>query len=223
MLRLGWTHMNTQRIKAASDIVRVIGAHVELRRTGSRYSGLCPFHSEKTASFKVYRERQRFHCFGCDADGDVVDFISRIRGLDFGESMRWLASEAGITLNDSPILPEDRRRWAAERAEIARDLPAARLWRRTALELGKDLLAELKAALFDPLSPPPQCGEIADWERRIAAWRRLDGAHLVKEFCEQRCRDPTSVAAMVRVGQDRESAEVRAVIAYCQQLERNCP
>jgi hypothetical protein len=212
-----------EQIKEASDIVRVIGAYVQLRKTGSHYSGLCPFHSEKTPSFTVNPQRQRFHCYGCDADGDVFDFIARIQGLTFVEAKRLLASEAGITLKDSPISPEDRSRWAAERAAMERDLPAARLWKQTSIALGEELLNHLKSALFDPTATLPGTFEISDWEERIATWRRLDGAGLVEEFRKWRDREPEMVAAMVRVARDRELAEVRALIAYFQEIERKRP
>ena len=63
------------QIKASSDIVDIIGEYVDLKKAGSSFKGLCPFHNEKTPSFTVDRKKQLFHCFGCGAGGDVVSFI----------------------------------------------------------------------------------------------------------------------------------------------------
>lgn len=86
----------TERIRAASDIVDVVGAFVTLRRAGRSFIGLCPFHKEKSASFHVNPERQTFHCFGCKAGGDVFKFIQLRDGVDFLESREILARRANI-------------------------------------------------------------------------------------------------------------------------------
>jgi DNA primase len=85
-------------IKARFDIVEVISDYLDLRRSGQNYKGLCPFHSEKTPSFMVSPDRQMFHCFGCGAGGDIVNFIMRYENLTFPESLRFLAKKAGISL-----------------------------------------------------------------------------------------------------------------------------
>jgi DNA primase len=89
---------------AATDIVDLVGASVELKPSGSaRYLGLCPFHQEKTPSFSVSRDRQRFYCFGCEKGGDAISFLCEHDGLSFVESLRTLADKAGIRL---PALTE---------------------------------------------------------------------------------------------------------------------
>jgi DNA primase len=85
-------------IKEASDIVDVVGRHVELRRAGSNFKGLCPFHQEKTPSLMVSPGRQMFHCFGCDTGGDVIRFMMLFEGLPFTEALKKLAVQAGIDL-----------------------------------------------------------------------------------------------------------------------------
>lgn len=90
-----------QELKYRSDIEQVIGSYVNLRRRGRTLSGLCPFHSEKSPSFTVYPENQSFYCFGCQAGGDVINFIRRIENLDYMEAVRFLAQRAGMQV------PED--------------------------------------------------------------------------------------------------------------------
>lgn len=86
---------------AENDIVDYVSMHVNLKKTGRDYSGLCPFHKEKSPSFHVSGEKQLFHCFGCGASGNLVQFVMRMEGLDFVEALKLLAERAGIQL------PED--------------------------------------------------------------------------------------------------------------------
>ncbi len=86
---------------AENDIVDYVSQYVKLKRSGRDYSGLCPFHGEKTPSFHVSQDKQLYHCFGCGASGNLVQFAMRIEGLDFVEALTLLADRAGI------VLPED--------------------------------------------------------------------------------------------------------------------
>jgi DNA primase len=86
------------QIRAANDIVDVIGAAVPLKRAGANFQALCPFHKEKTPSFNVNPQRQVFHCFGCHKGGDVFSFIQEYEGVGFGEAVRRLAERARIPL-----------------------------------------------------------------------------------------------------------------------------
>ena len=90
-----------QELKYRSDIEQVIGSYVNLRRRGRTLSGLCPFHSEKSPSFTVYPENQSFYCFGCQAGGDVINFIRRIENLDYMEAVRFLAQRAGMQVPEN--------------------------------------------------------------------------------------------------------------------------
>jgi DNA primase len=88
-----------QNLKLQADIVRIIGDYVSLRRTGAQnYSGLCPFHKEKTPSFSVHATRQFYHCFGCGASGDVFSFVQKIENVSFPESVRAVAQKLGVAM-----------------------------------------------------------------------------------------------------------------------------
>ena len=81
-----------------TDIVDVIGQFVKLKKTGRTYSGCCPFHQEKSPSFHVYRDKQYFHCFGCQANGNAIRFLMDIGNRNFIEVMKDLSSQTGIEL-----------------------------------------------------------------------------------------------------------------------------
>jgi DNA primase len=113
-----------QQLKAQIDIVRVVQDWVRLRRFGNRYSGLCPFHNEKTASFSVYADHQFYKCFGCDAKGDVFNFVMAIESLTFWEALKKLADQHGIALPKQSQASDDKTRLRAalyEMHEIAAD------------------------------------------------------------------------------------------------------
>lgn len=84
-----------------SDIVAIIGEYVDLKKAGSSYKGLCPFHHEKTPSFTVDDKKQLFHCFGCGQGGDVVSFIMQKEGLSYVDSMKFLANKAGVKIDNN--------------------------------------------------------------------------------------------------------------------------
>ena len=88
-----------EEIKSRSDIVNVISQYISLKNSGSSYSGLCPFHSEKTGSFHVNQNKQIYKCFGCGEGGDVINFIMKIENLDFMEAVKLLAQKNGIEFN----------------------------------------------------------------------------------------------------------------------------
>ena len=92
---------DTDLIKDKIDIVDLVGEYVQLKPAGVNHKGLCPFHQEKTPSFMVSRERQRWHCFGCSKGGDVFTFVQEIEGMDFVEALKYLANRAGVTLSRS--------------------------------------------------------------------------------------------------------------------------
>ena len=85
-------------LRAASDIVEVIGEHTRLKKGGRSWKGLCPFHNERTPSFTVDRDKGLYHCFGCGAGGDVIHFVRQIDRLDFPEAVEALASRFGVAI-----------------------------------------------------------------------------------------------------------------------------
>jgi DNA primase len=88
-----------QTVKQQADIVKVIGGYIRLRKAGAQnYSGLCPFHKEKSPSFSVHAGRQFYHCFGCGQSGDIFSFVSKIENLSFPEAVRTVAQKCGIPL-----------------------------------------------------------------------------------------------------------------------------
>lgn len=108
-----------EQVRAATDIVGVIQAYVELRRAGRRLRGLCPFHGEKTPSFFVHEENQTFYCFGCQQGGDVFQFLMLQEKLTFPEALRTLAERAGI-----PVPRERSREKSDDRLGEAMEVAA---------------------------------------------------------------------------------------------------
>ena len=88
-----------ETLKQQADIVRIVGDYVKLKKAGAQnFSGLCPFHAEKTASFSVHATRQFFHCFGCGESGDVFTFVQKVENITFPEAVRLIAQKLGVTM-----------------------------------------------------------------------------------------------------------------------------
>src|SRR5438270_3565643 len=88
-----------ETVKQQADIVRIIGDYIKLKKAGAQnYSGLCPFHGEKTPSFSVHVTRQFYHCFGCGVSGDVFKFVQEIDKVSFPEAVKIVAQKCGIPL-----------------------------------------------------------------------------------------------------------------------------
>lgn len=144
-----------ERVKGAADIVEVISAHTDLRRQGARYTGLCPFHEERTPSFSVEPTEKLYHCFGCGVGGDVIKFVEEKEGVGFAEAVEMLADRYGVELEreqEDPRAEAKRQRrrrleqllersaafysnylWESEEAGKARDYLARRGLREEAL------------------------------------------------------------------------------------------
>lgn len=97
-------------VLARNDIVDVIGGYASLRKKGSNYEACCPFHHEKTPSFKVNREKQMYHCFGCGVGGNVFTFVMEYENLNFPEAVERLAERAGIQLPEKSMSAQERSR-----------------------------------------------------------------------------------------------------------------
>ncbi len=87
-------------VKEKLDIAEFIGRYVQLKRTGKNYKGLCPFHNEKTPSFIVSPDIQRYRCFGCAKSGDIFNFVMDYEGMEFGEALKFLADKAGVEVKE---------------------------------------------------------------------------------------------------------------------------
>ncbi|MGR0480511.1 MAG: DNA primase [Candidatus Electronema sp. V4] len=102
-----------ERVREAADIVQVIGEHVQLRRAGANFTGLCPFHGEKTPSFSVNSQRQHYKCFGCGESGDVFSFLMKYQNLSYVDALKELARRHQISLPEPKLNAaeqEQRRR-----------------------------------------------------------------------------------------------------------------
>jgi DNA primase len=128
------------QIRDAADIVAVIGQHVQLKKAGTSWKGLCPFHGEKTPSFNVVPAKQFFHCFGCQKHGDVFSFLMELEGRSFVEVAEQLAGRFGITVPRIEESPELRR---------------ARGERVAMLEMNKLATAFFREVLADPRRGEP--------------------------------------------------------------------
>src|SRR5690242_10847594 len=110
-----FTDDSVERVKAAADIVEVISAHTDLRRSGARFTGLCPFHDERSPSFSVDPQAKLYHCFGCGVGGDVIKFVEEKEGRAFPEAVESLADRYGVEIEreESDPRAEEARRHRA--------------------------------------------------------------------------------------------------------------
>jgi DNA primase len=108
-----------ETVKQQADIVRVIGDYIKLKKAGAQnYSGLCPFHGEKTPSFSVHATRQFYHCFGCGVSGDVFSFVQKIENITFPEALRLVAQKLGIPLPKTTYSSPAEAKEAKLRAQL---------------------------------------------------------------------------------------------------------
>jgi DNA primase len=157
-----FTSDSIERVKDAADIAEVVSAYTDLRRSGTRFTGLCPFHDERTPSFSVDPAGKLYHCFGCGVGGDVIKFVEEKEGLSFPDAVEALADRYGVELQrerEDPRAEEQRRRrtrlgellertaafyasflWTSPQAQKARDYLAGR-------GLGEEVLREFGVGL----------------------------------------------------------------------------
>src|SRR6185437_16195579 len=112
-----------QKIKDAVNITEVVGEHVVLKKSGANFTGLCPFHSERTPSFSVSENKQLYHCYGCKKGGDLVSFVMEILGVSFPEALEELSVRAKVVLpqdwNGTSDNSEQERKRTAQREKQA--------------------------------------------------------------------------------------------------------
>ena len=118
-----------QTVKQQADIVKVIEGYIRLRKAGAQnYTGLCPFHKEKTPSFSVHAVRQFYHCFGCQASGDVFSFVAKIENVPFPEAVRIVAGKCGIPLPKKEFSSPEQAAEARQRAKLLELHETATAW-----------------------------------------------------------------------------------------------
>ncbi len=137
---------SVEDVKAAADILAVIGGRTQLRKSGPRYVARCPFHEERTPSFSVNSVEKFYYCFGCGAKGDVITFVRETEQLDFAEAVEWLADRFNVQIEYEETSPQqDARRRRRERLFELLDAAAAfyerYLWDSQAGSLARDYLA----------------------------------------------------------------------------------
>ncbi|MSQ83896.1 MAG: DNA primase [Myxococcales bacterium] len=120
-------HDIVRQVVAQTDMLAVVGEVVDIKKKGTSYAGLCPFHAEKTPSFHVNTALHVYHCKGCGAGGDVIRFVRETRGLGFVDAVQWLADRAGIEVQHQDLSPTERAQWEDERSQRARMLQLSQL------------------------------------------------------------------------------------------------
>jgi hypothetical protein len=209
-------------VLASTKISQVYRALVgkEPRRTGSdTWRAPATWRGGDGFNLSLNDARGLWHDFTTGEGGGVLDLVVRIRGGSRQDALRWVADFVGCPLDNRPLAACDRARWVKQQRQIALELPKARLWLRSALAVGEDILDRLKTALADTTLPPPPVGEIAWWTARLRTWRRLDDTGLVAEYLwwaqhQRRLTDGFVYAASLR-----ETAERRALSAYLRRME----
>lgn len=101
--------IDIERLKSGLDIVEVVGSYIDLKRSGSEYQACCPFHDEKTPSFSVVPNKGFYHCFGCGAHGDVIDFVAEYTGVSFKEAAEALGGADRLPAGDAPVKKQVER------------------------------------------------------------------------------------------------------------------
>jgi DNA primase len=119
-----------QEVRERAAIQDVVADYVSLKKSGANYLGLCPFHGEKTPSFNVNPARAIFHCFGCGVGGNVFSFIMKMEGLSFPEAVKFLAKRVGVTIEEQPPTPQEKRKLDEREALYQVTELAVRFYRR---------------------------------------------------------------------------------------------
>jgi len=116
-------------LKQQADIVRIVGEYIKLRKSGAQnYTGVCPFHNEKTGSFSVHATRQFYHCFGCGVSGDVFSFVQKIENITFPEAVRVVAQKLGVAMPKMQFSSPQEAREAKQRTVLLDLNEAACKW-----------------------------------------------------------------------------------------------
>ena len=170
----GFSQATLERIRAASDIIDIIGSYVPLKRAGANFTALCPFHKEKTPSFNVNPHRQIFHCFGCHKGGDVFTFVREYENIGFSDAVRRLAERAKIPLEQDASPGEQQSRHLKDQLLEIHEKIAQRwqncLQNEAAGQLGRDYLkkrgvSEEAIKLFRIGAAPESWDDTVNWAK----------------------------------------------------------
>jgi len=167
-----------EQIAAANDIVEVIGAYFPLRRAGTNFKALCPFHQEKTPSFTVSPQRQTFHCFGCGVGGSVFRFVMDYEHVDFPAAVRKLGARVGIPIVEERGAVDEDRQHEARRVALQLHAEAAEWFQENLLkrDIGKPARDYLKQRGIDrPVAKNWQIGYAPDEWDAFLKWAQQRG------------------------------------------------
>ena len=167
-----------EQIAAANDIVEVIGAYFPLKRAGTNFKALCPFHQEKTPSFVVSPSRQTFHCFGCGAGGSAFRFVMEYEHIDFPAAVRKLASRAGITVVEKRGAADEDRQYESRRKLLKLHAEAAEWFQENLIkrEIGEPARKYLKQrGITAEIAKRWQLGYAPDEWDAFGSWARGHG------------------------------------------------
>lgn len=162
-----------EQVKEATDLVALVGQAVKLKKSGAAWSGLCPFHSERSPSFQVVPQRGFYHCFGCGKHGDAFTWVMEREGLTFPEALDLLARQAGITLPERRERPKE----AVDQEERLRAvLDIAQTFYQAELARNEAALAYLKnRGITEAFATEAGFGAAPDaWDKLVTHLRRLD-------------------------------------------------
>ena len=167
-----------EQVAAANDIVEVIGSYFPLKRAGSNFKALCPFHQEKTPSFTVSPSRQTFHCFGCGAGGSVFRFVMDYEHVDFPSAVRKLAARAGITIVQTRGAAEEDRQYETRRKLLKLHAEAAEWFHENLIkkEVGEPARKYLKRrGITGDIAKHWQLGYAPDEWNAFGSWAKAQG------------------------------------------------
>ena len=123
-----------EEVRSRLDIVQLISEYLKLQKAGVRFRAPCPFHNEKDPSFYVSPDRQRWHCFGCNEDGDAFEFVMKMEGMSFPEALRHLAGKAGVELPEYKADPHRKEKMDARGRLYEANKMAAQFWHEVLLK-----------------------------------------------------------------------------------------
>jgi DNA primase len=167
-----------EQIAAANDIVDVIGSYFPLKRAGTNFKALCPFHQEKTPSFIVSPNRQTFHCFGCGAGGSAFRFVMEYEHVDFPSAVRKLATRAGIAIVEERGAPDENRQYETRRKLLKLHADAAEWFHDnlTKRDIGEPARKYLKQrGITGEIAKRWQLGYAPDEWNAFGSWARGQG------------------------------------------------